>query len=52
MKDKPVPDPTREQFHALLRKAAATQVAPVSIPAPKDRPASSSAPQADETSDA
>jgi len=45
-------DPTREQFHDLLRKAATTQVVPALPHARKDKPESSPAPQADGTSDA
>jgi hypothetical protein len=49
--DNPIPDPTLEAFHDLLDKAATTAV-PVSPPAPKGKPASSSVLQAEKTLDA
>jgi hypothetical protein len=49
--DKPIPDPTPQQFHDLLDKAATTAV-PASPRVPKGKPASSSAPPKGETSGA
>ncbi len=50
MKKKPIPDPTAQQFHDLLHKAATTQV--VSAPVRKGKPTSSSVRPAKKTSGA